>query len=224
MSMIIWQQLLFILLGFFSGSIMFSYLLPKLIYKKDIISLSDDHNPGMANVLTYAGKKMGAICLVLDMAKGFIPVYFAGIYLEHDNLLFSLVISAPVLGHAFCPFLKFKGGKAVAVTFGSLLGTFEYSLSWLILALSTLFFTAVISIYPHSLRIIISVIPFVVYTLIFEHCFPVTVGCLIISIVLTYTHIRGYNSQPFNIKFFCIKKPPIPDDIPDTDEVKHHKI
>ena len=96
--MIIWQQLLFILLGFFSGSIMFSYLLPKLIYKKDIIALSDDHNPGMANVLTYAGKKMGAICLVLDMAKGFIPVYFAGIYLEHDNLLFSLVISAPVLG------------------------------------------------------------------------------------------------------------------------------
>ena len=40
---------------------MFSYLLPKLIYKKDIISLSDDHKPGMVNVLTYAGKKMGCL-------------------------------------------------------------------------------------------------------------------------------------------------------------------
>ena len=65
------------LLGYASGSVMYSYYLPLIFKGVDIIKLSDDHNPGMTNVMIYCGKPMGLLCLLLDFLKGFIPVYIS---------------------------------------------------------------------------------------------------------------------------------------------------
>ena len=67
----IWIFLFYIVAGFFSGSILYSALLPRLFSKVDIVEDSDDHNPGTANVFKLVGPVMGLICLLLDMAKGF---------------------------------------------------------------------------------------------------------------------------------------------------------
>ena len=56
--------------------------------------------------------------IVLDFLKGYVPLVFiveSGIL---KDWRLAVVSVAPVLGHAFSPFLKFSGGKAVAVTFG----------------------------------------------------------------------------------------------------------
>ena len=58
------------LLGYASGSVMYSYYLPLIFKGVDIIKLSDDHNPGMTNVMIYCGKPMGLLCLLLDFLKG----------------------------------------------------------------------------------------------------------------------------------------------------------
>ena len=42
--------LFFTIIGYLSGSIVYSYFLPKLFFKKDILKISDDGNPGCANV------------------------------------------------------------------------------------------------------------------------------------------------------------------------------
>jgi glycerol-3-phosphate acyltransferase PlsY len=104
------------LLGFFLGSIPFSLLIGKFVARRDIRTVGDG-NPGGANAIKAGGLKAGIPAILLDMAKGFLPVYLAqGVGLTAWNLV--PVAISPVLGHAFSPFLRFRGGKALAATGG----------------------------------------------------------------------------------------------------------
>lgn len=69
----VWIQIGFIAAGFLSGSVLYSRYLPWLLKRIDIVKVSEDHNPGTANVMKYAGVPMGICCLLCDMAKGFLP-------------------------------------------------------------------------------------------------------------------------------------------------------
>ena len=112
-----------ILLGFLSGSIPWSVLVGKFLAGLDVRSVGDG-NPGSANVWKGSGSTFGILALILDITKGFIPVYVGFRYLSPegffwDQFALSLVAFAPIIGHAFSPFLRFKGGKALATTAGS---------------------------------------------------------------------------------------------------------
>ena len=63
------KYLSFIVLGYLSGSIMFSYLIVKILKHIDLIDVSDDHNPGMANAFKYGGTTCGVLALVCDFFK-----------------------------------------------------------------------------------------------------------------------------------------------------------
>ncbi len=52
------------------------------------------------------------------MVKGALPVVLAYYVFDVAGWGLTVVMLAPILGHAYSPFLKFKGGKAIAVTFG----------------------------------------------------------------------------------------------------------
>ena len=108
-------------LGFFSGSVLYSALLPRLAKGVDVRALAPDHNPGAANVFKYAGVPVGILALVCDLAKAYVPVRLALRWLPLADPAFALVLCAPVLGHAFSPFAHFRGGKAIAASFGALL-------------------------------------------------------------------------------------------------------
>lgn len=108
------------LVGFLSGSIPFAFLIGKLLAKTDIRTFGDG-NPGGTNAFKAGGPKAGLPALLLDLLKGFLPVYLAQKYgLGGWNLV--PVCLAPVLGHAFSPFLRFQGGKALAATAGVWVG------------------------------------------------------------------------------------------------------
>ena len=69
------------------------------------------------------GKGAYAIALLLDFAKGAIPVGLARMgfgreFLGIEGWELIVIALAPILGHAFSPILGFRGGKAVAVTTG----------------------------------------------------------------------------------------------------------
>ena len=121
-----WPLIGFVAAGFFSGSILYSLILPKWIKGVDIVAVSDDHNPGTANAMKYAGKLVGSLCLICDLGKGFFPVWIAAQFLPVGAFSFALVMAAPVMGHAFSPMLRGRGGKAIAATFGVLLGLLPY--------------------------------------------------------------------------------------------------
>lgn len=104
------------LLAFLCGSLMFSAWLPRL-RGRDTGQVGDG-NPGAVNAFKAAGPVIGTVALLLDFLKGAVPVAVAhwGMHLHGWHL--APIAVAPVAGHAFSPFLGFRGGKAVAVTFG----------------------------------------------------------------------------------------------------------
>ena len=106
-----------LLLAFFAGSVPFSPLLGWLALRRDIRQYGDG-NPGSTNVFKAGGRGVGVAALLLDAFKGALPVGLAywGAGLTGGWLV--AVALAPILGHAFSPFLGGRGGKAVAVTFG----------------------------------------------------------------------------------------------------------
>lgn len=105
------------MIGYLSGSLMFSAWLVKLFKDKNI-SQVDDGNPGASNAFRAGGIWIGIPAMLLDSLKGAVPVALA-YWLFGIQGWWSVPVSlAPVLGHAFSVFLLFKGGKASAVTFG----------------------------------------------------------------------------------------------------------
>lgn len=107
--------------AFIIGALPFSYWLGCLVLRQDIRTVGD-RNPGAVNVFRSGGRGWGWVALCLDYAKGFLPVLWwqthAGGLLEVHPLLTVGTALAPVVGHAFSPFLLGRGGKAVTVTFG----------------------------------------------------------------------------------------------------------
>lgn len=102
-----------------SGSIPFSWLLVWTLYRVDLRTVGSS-NPGATNAMRVAGKTWGLVALALDIAKGILAVSWATILLgpEHPPWLPMASGLAAILGNIFCPFLRFKGGKAVATATG----------------------------------------------------------------------------------------------------------
>lgn len=155
-----WLQIGFVIIGFLSGSVLYSQYLPWLLKRINIIEVSEDHNPGTANVMKYAGVPMGILCLLCDIGKGFAPVFLAARYTVPSDLMFALVMAAPVAGHAFSVFHRGKGGKAIAVTFGTLLGLLPDTQLLFTLCIFYLLFSLVLVIRPHEKRTVFTFLCF----------------------------------------------------------------
>jgi len=120
---VILSYIIGIVLSYLLGSIPFGYLIA--ITKGIDIRTEGSGNIGATNVSRVLGRKYGLIIFLLDMFKGFaavffVPLLFSGINFPTtaDNPLVILCGFSAVIGHAFPVFLRFKGGKAVATSFG----------------------------------------------------------------------------------------------------------
>ncbi len=110
------KTIVYLGLSYLCGSLMFSYWLGR-IRGKDIRMVRDG-NPGAYNLFKVAGWLFGFIGGFLDFLKGFIPIFFLKKSGVIGNTEIALCAGFAVLGHAFSPFLNFKGGKAISVSFG----------------------------------------------------------------------------------------------------------
>ena len=109
--------LLWTVIGFVSGSLMWSVWVGRWALGKDIRHYGDG-NPGMTNVMRAGSKGWAALAFALDILKGAIPVALAKWLVGLEGWALLPVAFAPILGHAFSPLLGFRGGKAVAVSMG----------------------------------------------------------------------------------------------------------
>ncbi len=102
--------------AFLCGSLPLSYWLGRIALHTDIRAYGDG-NPGATNVWRAGGPGWGLLAVFLDFGKGLAPVAAARLF-GVDGWALVPVALAPVIGHAYTPFLQFQGGKALAVTFG----------------------------------------------------------------------------------------------------------
>ena len=110
------KSVIFILISYLIGAIPNGIIIAKIFSRIDPTK-SGSGNIGATNVYRTAGKIPGILTLILDILKGFIPVYLAQYY----NFDFQVVLFtglAAFLGHLFPVYLKFKGGKGVATAIG----------------------------------------------------------------------------------------------------------
>jgi glycerol-3-phosphate acyltransferase PlsY len=114
--------------GYLAGSVPFGWLIGKA--RGVDIREHGSRNIGATNCGRVCGAPWGVLAFVLDVAKGFLPVFLAATYWAlmqaetHGprvaNLLLVAVAVAPILGHVFPVWLRFRGGKAVATSLGVL--------------------------------------------------------------------------------------------------------
>lgn len=110
------ECILYPLIAFLLGSIPFGLIL-SILFGDGKLREKGSKNIGATNVLRTQGKLLGALTLLFDFSKAFLPCYF----LKTDNELANvLILAAPTMGHMFSPWLKFKGGKGVASYLGTL--------------------------------------------------------------------------------------------------------
>ena len=110
-----------LILGYLLGSIPFGLILTKLAGTQDLRSIGSD-NIGATNVLRTGRKGLAAATLICDALKGTVAVVVSG-YFGGPNAAMLAALGA-FLGHLFPVWLKFKGGKGVAVYIGVLIGLF----------------------------------------------------------------------------------------------------
>ncbi len=110
------EIILFTIASYLIGAIPSSIVLAKLFSQKDIREAGSG-NIGATNAVRILGKKFGALTLLGDMLKGFLPIW-AGTLIFDSPFFLAVIGLAAFLGHLFPVYLKFKGGKGVATALG----------------------------------------------------------------------------------------------------------
>ncbi len=164
-----------LLISYLIGSIPTAYLFVKFFKGVDIRSVGSG-NVGATNALRALGKKAGFTVLFLDILKGFISVVFLGDFFANQPHLLPLqnlrIIMglACICGHIWTVFLRFKGGKGIATSFGVLLGlAFKIEgLNWVVGLLILLWLMVFLVTRIVSLASILCAIGLPVFSLIFK--------------------------------------------------------
>ena len=109
-------------IGFISGSIPWAVIITKLVSRRNIRHFGDS-NPGAANAWKAGGWVAGISTFTFDLFKGIVPIFLATRMIPapttfSGEIVMALVCLSPVLGHAWSPLLKLKGGKALATSLG----------------------------------------------------------------------------------------------------------
>ena len=117
-------SILAVLIAFFIGSIPTAYIVGRFRKGVDIRTIGS-HNAGTMNVVYNVGFFWGLLVLFIDIIKGVLAVFIA-VQLSPSVVVHLIAGIFAVLGHAFPPYLKFRGGKGGATCIGVLV----YLLPW----------------------------------------------------------------------------------------------
>ena len=181
------------------GSIPFGLIIAAA-HGKDLRSIGSG-NIGATNLSRALGRKWAYLCFVLDAAKGLLPTAFAARIISSppaaSELFLALTVGcAAVLGHIFPIYIKFKGGKGVATSFGVALGLWPYYTICSIFALGVWVFTVLKWRYISLASIVASVVfPLTLVSAIilihawnFTDLWPLIIAAVVIPIMVIVRH------------------------------------
>jgi glycerol-3-phosphate acyltransferase PlsY len=121
------EMLLWSVVGYLSGSVLYSKLIAKYVLKVDIGAVGDG-NPGSTNVAKAGGAKWAAVAFLLDVLKAALPVGIPYFFLGMNDPRILVVALMPAIGHAYPLYFGFKGGKAIAAISGAWVGLATWEL------------------------------------------------------------------------------------------------
>ncbi|MFC3799396.1 glycerol-3-phosphate acyltransferase [Cohnella sp. GCM10012308] len=190
MTLLLWSAALFL-----CGSLMFSYWLG-LAARSNLREIGDG-NPGALNLWRAAGFGYGIAGIALDFAKGFGPVALMLASGRVPGYAAAVASLMPLLGHAFSPFLRGRGGKAIATTFGVWCAlSFEGALAYAVILAALLFGGRLArakkkaSAEADAFQVVLGMLLLLVYALARAFPAPVAAFALANLLLLAFTHRR----------------------------------
>ena len=180
------KYILIVTLSYLIGNISCSYIISKFMYGTDIRT-KGSKNAGTTNALRTFGFKAGFATFLGDYFKGTIAVLISAFIAEKLKIDIDLAryisVIAVVCGHNWPVFLKFKGGKGVATTYGSLL-----AVAPLPTVFCMIFFMIVVGVTRYvSVGSMLGVFLFPILMFIRRDYMGVWV-CIVLSILVVYKH------------------------------------
>lgn len=137
-----YMDLIFFVAAYLIGSFPSAWIMVRLTMKSDIRA-NGSGNVGAFNALRVSRKKwVGLVTLLLDLLKGALPAWYILANYGETYPLLWLVTAGLILGHCFSFWLKFKGGRGLAVAAGALL-VFQPLLVVIWLAVWLVFFVVI---------------------------------------------------------------------------------
>jgi len=179
----------FALLGYLSGSLSFSIWITHKVKGVDVRASGSGHATA-TNTIRQTGFATGILVLLLDLAKGFIPVWLALIFAPAMWIV-PLTATCVVIGHCWPIFAGFRGGMGLACAGGGLLAASP--LAFLIAAAILIFLTLTLH---HGARasVITGIVAAPVFWLIglrgIEFWIALTVG-----VVIVYRFVTDWNRK-----------------------------
>jgi len=177
------KDLIIIIACYLMGSLPFGYILAKLIKKIDIRDYGSG-NIGATNAFRILGPWLAFIVLIGDLLKGWVAIYL--FYIFNINNLWIIILGglAVIGGHDWSIFLRFKGGKGIATTYGVIL-----ALNPKIALLSALIWLIVIALSKYaSLASILSMITLVLLMIGLNQPMEYIIFSFIILALALYSH------------------------------------
>ena len=187
--------LIVVLYSYFFGSIPFGLIITKIFLNQDIRKVGSG-NIGTTNVLRTGNKSLAIATLLFDSLKGYSSVVISLIYFN-DLIFLSALIC--FLGHIFPIWLRFKGGKGIAVYFGIIL-----ALSFTLGLIFGITWTMLTLIFKYSsLSSMVGAFSVLSYSIILNN-YSLSLFLSVIFIIILFTHreniTRLKNSEETKIK------------------------
>ncbi len=198
------RAIIYIIIGYLSGSVLYANVFSRVFRIKNVAEESRDGNPGTANAFMHGGFFVGTSTLICELSKGIVPVFLYTYGMSSSALsadfMLPFVISAPLVGHIFPVFYRFRGGKGVAVTFGVLLGLCPHMIPALTLAFYFIFFSLVLRVKTHFHRTMVTYFFTAATLFLLRVELPVSLGFLIIAAAVQYKlHMSREERQKFEV-------------------------
>lgn len=183
---------LYTVLGYLAGAIPFSYWIVKVFAHQDIRNIGDG-NPGGTNVIKASGVPVGLLAILLDIGKGFLPVYLAGQQGITSGWGMVPIVIAPMLGHATQPFLTSRGGKALGTAGGAWAGVIGL---WVFLDFTAMALLALVFIKDHAWASIIGSSSLILWAVFVDGSDWMIVLSILTVLLLLWTHRRELMKAP----------------------------
>ncbi len=175
------EFLVFLVAAYLVGAVPFGVVIGRWFYGVDVRE-HGSRNIGTTNVFRVLGRRAGVAVLVCDMLKGFVPAFVAAHEFSPWPAIF--IAAAPVVGHLYPVYLRFRGGKGVATGAAVVLALVPLAFAVILVVWGTLVLTtryvSVASLVASAL------VPVLVIT--FDHPLPYRIAAVLVAIVVWWAH------------------------------------
>jgi glycerol-3-phosphate acyltransferase PlsY len=176
-----------LLIAYLAGSIPFAYLAGKLFKGIDLREHGSG-NLGATNVFRVMGWKIASVVMLLDMAKGALPVLLLPPRFAPDHpVLWAIAFGvAAIVGHVKSVFLLWKGGgKGVATAGGVFLALAPVPS---LISISVWAIVLYLSGYVSLASLVSAVTLTLAVAIMYGASSPIAIACALITVFVFWTH------------------------------------